>query len=220
MNRELTPTECQHLHFKHPFSALVAGPSGSGKTEFVKTLVQKYIIDPPPERIVWVYREWQPAYASLQPKVKFVYDYPDDDEVLVSNPHKRHVLVFDDLMGSKKASDHIVEWFTRKGHHRNTSVIYITQNLFDKNNKNQRTISLNAHYMVLFKNPRDKSQIEVLARQLKLPSLPFAYTDATKRPHGYLVLDMTPTTPDEFRCRTDVMEGTPTLYAPLDYKIV
>jgi hypothetical protein len=46
--------------------------------------------------------------------------------------------------------------FTKKSHHRNISVMYIEQNLFHKG-KNHRTISLNAHYMVLFKNPRDEA---------------------------------------------------------------
>ena len=35
------------------------------------------------------------------------------------------------MMGGK-AIQSIVDWFTRKGYHRNTSVIYITQNIFDR----------------------------------------------------------------------------------------
>jgi len=46
--------------------------------------------------------------------------------------------------------------FTKISHHRNVSVVYLTQNVFDKN-KYARTISLNAHYLVLIKNPRDAS---------------------------------------------------------------
>ena len=45
------------------------------------------------------------------------------------------------------------------------SVIFLTQNLFHKN-KHMRTISLNAHYLVLFKNPRDVEQFTTLARQM------------------------------------------------------
>jgi hypothetical protein len=41
-------------------------------------------------------------------------------------------------------------------HHRNISVMYIVQNLFHRG-KHHRTIGLNAHYMVVFKNPRDVS---------------------------------------------------------------
>ena len=45
------------------------------------------------------------------------------------------------------------------------SVMYIVQNLFHRG-KHHRTISLNAHYMVLFKNPRYVSQIMALAHQM------------------------------------------------------
>lgn len=69
-----------------------------------------------------------------------------------------------------KAIESIVDWFTRKAHRRNTSVIYITQNVFDWAAQH-RTISLNVHYLVLFKNPRDKSQIVVLSRQLDMSHL-------------------------------------------------
>jgi hypothetical protein len=52
----------------------------------------------------------------------------------------------------------VASLFAKKSHHRNISVMYIVQNLFHR-----RTISLNAHYMVLFKNLIDVSQIMALA---------------------------------------------------------
>ena len=55
--------------------------------------------------------------------------------------------------------------FARGSHHRNLSVIYIVQNLFHQG-KGSRSISLNSHYLVLFKNPRDKLQILTLAKQM------------------------------------------------------
>ena len=54
--------------------------------------------------------------------------------------------------------------FTRGSHHRNLSVIYIVQNLFHQG-KGSRSISLNSHYLVLFKNPQDELQILTLATQ-------------------------------------------------------
>jgi septin family protein len=55
------------FQLKHEFTMVVAGPSKSGKTEFVKQLEQNTLwISPPPEKIVWCYREWQKAYESLQ----------------------------------------------------------------------------------------------------------------------------------------------------------
>ena len=48
-----------------------------------------------------------------------------------------------------------------------------------------RTISLNAHYLILFKNPRDASQINHLAKQMYPTKSKFmveAYRDATLPP--------------------------------------
>ena len=106
------------------------------------------------------------------------------------------------MLGDKD-EEKIKLWFTRKGHHRNASVIYITQNMFQQS-KASRTLSLNAHYMILFQNTRDKGQIKVLANQIQLPHLLPAYQDAISTPHGYLVIDFHPQTPDSYRLRTDI----------------
>ena len=42
----------------------------------------------------------------------------------------------------------LVKLFTKGSHHRNLTVIYIVQNVFDKG-KYSRTISLNSHYHVV-----------------------------------------------------------------------
>ncbi|XP_061184442.1 putative inhibitor of apoptosis [Saccostrea echinata] len=153
--------------------------------------------------------------ATGKYRVSFIRNIPEDDEKLVANLTIPHLLIFDDMMGGK-AIESIVDWFTRKAHHRNTSVIYITQNLFDRAPQH-RTISLNAHYLVLFKNPRDKSQISVLSRQLALPHLMSAYQEATSVPHGYLLVDLNPQTPDEYRLRSRLFEWL-TVHMPQEYK--
>jgi hypothetical protein len=72
------------------------------------------------------------------------------------NPEQRNLIIIDDLMN--KTDQRVASLYTKKSHHRNISVMYIVQNLFHKG-KYHRTISLSVHYMVLFKNPRDVSQI-------------------------------------------------------------
>ena len=99
--------------------------------------------------------------------------------------------------------------FTRISHHRNVSVIYITQNIFPRN-KFARTISLNSHYMILFKNPRDAGQFATLARQMYPEGSTFAieaFKDATSVPYGYLLVDMKPDTDERHRLRTNVFPG-------------
>jgi hypothetical protein len=103
----------------------------------------------------------------------------------------------------------VASLFAKKSHHRNISVMYIVQNLF-RRGKYQRAISLNVHYTVLFKNPRDVSQIMALAHQMYPRRTQFflkAFARATARPHGYIVIDMKQNTPDILRLRTFIFPG-------------
>ncbi|CAH0403841.1 unnamed protein product [Chilo suppressalis] len=98
----------------------------------------------------------------------------------------------------------LLTFCTKGSHHRNLSVIFITQNLFHQG-KGQRDISLNANYIVIFKNPRYRSQIQHLARQVCPENTRFfqeIYYDATAQPHGYLLLDLKQSTPENCRFRT------------------
>ena len=66
---------------------------------------------------------------------------------------------------------------------------------------------LNAKYIVLLKNIRNKNQFTHLARQLypeDSGGLYKAYLDATKQPHGYFVLDFSQNTDDRRRFRTNI----------------
>ena len=77
---------------------------------------------------------------------------------------KQHTLmIVDDLI--LETNQLVANIFTKILHHRNISVLCLTQNVFYKN-KYTRTISLNAHSLVLFKNPRDAGQFAALARQM------------------------------------------------------
>ena len=73
-----------------------------------------------------------------------------------------------------------------------------------------RNIHLNTEYVVLFRNPRDKSQFGHLARQLEpkhskalVDAYVDAYVDATSRPYSHLLVDLKPHTPDAMRYRSN-----------------
>ena len=73
-----------------------------------------------------------------------------------------------------------------------------------------RNIGLNAHYIVLFKSPRDKQQISMLARQInpgRVQEFIRSYEDATNRPRGYFMLDLKPTADDQQRLKTNILPG-------------
>lgn len=187
--------------WKHPFSAIIAGPSGCGKSHFVMKFISKIneMCDVEFNNIFWHYSEWQPGYNVES--VTFKEGIPNMNDFDGSSPN---LVIIDDLM--RESDGRVVDLFTKGCHHRNISVFFITQNLFHQG-KGARDISLNAHYIVCFKNPRDRAQIRHLAQQVYPENSKFiqdAYADATIKPHGYLMLDMKQSTPDDFRFRTEI----------------
>ena len=73
-----------------------------------------------------------------------------------------------------------------------------------------RNVSLNCHYLVLFKNPRDKSQITHLAKQIhpsNVKALCEIYKNATMPSFGYLLIDLRPETDERLRFRTGIFSG-------------
>ena len=206
----MSSQKCQRFRFEHPFTSLFAGMTGSGTTTWVRSLLQQAseAIYPPHERIVWCYSQWQPAYTEMlvaMSHIEFVKGIPT---ALEQNSYfcvsKQYLMVFDDQMIDAHKDGQIVNLFTRGSHHRNLSVIYIMQNLFHQG-KGSHSISLNSHYFVLFKNPRDKLQILTLAKEMYPGQTDFflnQHEEAVKRPFGYLVIDLKTTTQDNFRLRT------------------
>lgn len=205
---------------KHPFSMLVAGGRKAGKTEFTKSLIRyaKQMIEPFPERIVWCYTKHQADLyqhlINIIPNIEYVEGIPTNLETMFSK-ETTNLIIFDDMMDEATADVRISQLFSR-GRHDNLSVIFLTQNLF---HKNQRSISLNSDYMIIFKNARDQSQIQHLAKQFMPGNTKFlmeAYKDATLKPHSYLMLDLTPITNDKYRIRTNIFphEAPQYVYIP------
>lgn len=198
---------------KHSFSCMVVGPSFSGKTQFVKRLLENAskMINPPPKKIVWFYSEYQPCYTNMRrsiPNIEFHENLPSDFNDFTS-AERPTLFVIDDLMDVAAGDKRVSALFTKGCHHRNVSVIYITQNLFHRG-KESRTISLNTQYYCLFKNCRDKLQITCLGKQMYPRRIQFfqeAYNDATKDKWGYLFVDLKPDTPEDFRLRTNIFPG-------------
>lgn len=205
-NRTIFELSCFNLN--HPFTCIIAGPTGCGKTIFVSKLLQhaNTMIEPAPQRIMYFYSIWQDAFdkiLQLNPLVEFRTDKISIDEI---DSNKTNLVILDDLMNESKDDVSVSNLFTKGSHHKNLSVIFLSQNLFIQG-KETRSISLNSHYMVIFKNPRDRSQFSFLARQMYPNNSKFleeAYADATSKPHGYLFIDLKQSTHDSFRIRANI----------------
>lgn len=202
-------TETFDLRLKSPFTAIVAGPTGSGKSYLLKRLIDNAgnSCSPPPAEIIYCYGVWQPLFDEMK-GVTFHEGLIDVTRDIPRDGRNRW-LVIDDLMGSDGDSGNTENLYTKYSHHLNISVFYVVQNLFHKG-KQHRTVSLNTHYLFLFKNPRDSACITHLARQIYPTQSKFvleSYQDATKQPYTFLLIDLKQDTDDRLRLRSNVVTG-------------
>jgi len=219
----------EHLQFKHPFTALAAGPTGSGKTVLIRRILSNHKwtianINEPKLRVIWMYGVWQSQYGTAiddSVDVQYMAALPSTEDIELLKPH---LIVIDDMMSEMASSKEMSDWFSKYSHHNNISVLFVVQNLFFQS-KLMRTISLNAQYMILLKNARDRNQIAHLGRQLYPNNPKFlinVFSEATNLPYGYLIVDATATTPDKFRLRRRITKEEVihlnTQFRPLVYK--
>jgi hypothetical protein len=180
------PQHVWDYRFAGPFSWLVSGSSGAGKSYMLSEFIKhhKRLIVPRQKKLLVAYRHIQPLYHDFS---KYIETEFMKEPNLIPNPdselNNATILLIDDLMNSMQQC---IDYFTIHSHHKNICVIFVTQNLYASG---LRTLSLNANYLTIYRNPRDSSQIRFLARQLEPDDSQLvikAYEMATKNAHGYL----------------------------------
>lgn len=185
----------------------IFGSSGSGKTTFVKRLIEQapHITNTPPKRIIYFYGVFQPLFKTM-PNVEFVEGLPPSFNRYLDGITPTW-LIIDDLMEKAGSSEEVANLFVRGSHHLNASVINLTQNLYSKGSKT-RTLNLNSHYLLYFKNPKDKSMIDHVARQMfpsQVKAVRAIYEEATKKPYSYLFFDSKQQTKEEHRILSNIL---------------
>ncbi|HEY6437727.1 MAG TPA: hypothetical protein VIY47_14140 [Ignavibacteriaceae bacterium] len=218
------------LRFNNPSSFILAGPSQSGKTTFTLNLLRCSELFQDPRcflNIIFYYHHWQSSYDALKSEnivKKWVEKMPTTDDITdetFAYKDGGSIILIDDY--AQQINKNTVELFTEKCHHSNAVIILLTQNIFDKNPV-FRTISLQSNYVLLFKNPRDSSQINSFAKQFS-PGNPAwvieAFKEATRNPYSYLLFDNCQTTPDKIRVRSNVLphEFPMRVYMPKSYNM-
>ena len=208
--------------FKSPFTMMIAGPSGSGKTYLVRNLLSNHDIliqsSKSSMKVIWAYGQWQSLYTEKVANcgIEYLEGLPSQNEISERRPD---LIVIDDLMNELANDVKLGNLFTKGSHHMNINVIFITQNLFQQG-KQMRNISLSCHYLIIMKNLRDRSQIDILGRQMKkFKQLEEAFNDATKGPYGYLLIDLRQDTKENFMIRTRIIpqETIKGVYSPIIY---
>jgi hypothetical protein len=173
-------------------------------------------IQPPIERVIYCYNAYQDLFTQLQRESPVPIEMVNTLEGVDSKAGVPTLLIVDDQMNVPEVEKTVADFFIKDSHHGNMSIIYMVQNVFHTS-KYHRTISLNAHYIWLGKNPRSADQILHLAMQTFPKQHHFlreAYQDATAEPYGYLFLDFKQTTPDAYRVKTSVLEEDHIVYVP------
>lgn len=203
-----------HIQFPAAATMMVAGPTGCGKTFWVqKLLSHKHNFSQPIRGIMYCYGVFQPRYREMMktiPDIEFHRGLPSRKTVdYFKNDKFFDVIVLDDLMEQILDNKDAQALFTKICHHYNVTTIFLTQNVLAQG-RCARNIALNTLILVLFQNHRDRNQALILAKQQspRKPDLFLqAFEDATKVPHGYLVIDCTPNCDEGKRWRTCIFKG-------------
>ncbi|CAG7726464.1 unnamed protein product [Allacma fusca] len=204
-----------------PATCLICGPSMSGKTQMVLDMIRqrRKIFDPPLERVVYVYSDFQADFFTLQQhdsQVIFTNKLEEIDKLASSNC----LLVIDDYQDELvkgKFNELITRYFTKHAHHRAITVILILQSVYAPG---FRQINLNTQWMCIYDFPRDRSVIMSIAKQICPGETAFlvdAYKKAvTDQEWGKLIIDLHPKHKTyKYWCRSDIFP-TPDcqVYAP------
>ena len=177
------------------------------------------LIDHQFDYIVWFYNEHNETLSKLETyfsgKLVAVQGLPSNIDEYIDKS-MRGLFVFDDLQSQASESQQLSDLCAYKTQHCNVSWILLFQNIFH-NGKERLNLYRCTHYICLFDNTLDRSQIHHLAHKI-LPGQQKLFLKifqrATSRPHGYLFIDGRQSTPAEARFRTDMFDGHQIVFIP------
>ena len=211
------------LTFNTPSAVFLAAPTMGGKSTLMFGILKNAsgCFQRPPDKIVYAYRHFQPLFREMIksiPNIIMFEGLPTADDIEDWSKGTEHmVLVLDDMIAEVVKDAQTLSLFTMKCHHMCITVFLLSQHLFFPG-KFSRSISLNIHYFLIFKNPRDRKQALYFASQPFPDSLEYvksALAKAHSKPYGYLCIDLSPSTPEEYRLRTNILPGeVPIVYLP------
>ena len=209
-----------NIPFASPTTIGIFGPTQVGKSFLLKQLLvnSSEVFSSNPSWFLYCYAVELPIFEEIREvhgnTISFKQGIPDSEELKALSSKTNHgIVVLDDLMLEVSNDSKTLSLFTVGSHHLNLTVIFIGQNIFP-GGKFSRSISLNLHYLILFKNLSDSLQVKNRAQQIfpgRTKEFMEIFNDATSKPYGYLLIDLSPTGVDEFRLRTHVLPNERTI---------
>lgn len=211
-----------HDHFQQidatfhlPLACIIQGPPKSGKTYIIKKILEHSdrLFDKKLDEIYWFYGEENDTVRLIKNthphlNITLIKGLPQSFDKYI-NSSVTTLIIIDDIMGQACASKEVTDLFCNKLQHTNTSTILCLQNLF-YHGPERTTLIRCAHILFLLKNPLDQTIAMCVAQKL-MPSKKKIFMDifeeATKLPHGYLMVDGQQHTPDNARLRTNIFEN-------------
>ena len=165
-------------------------------------LKEQTLFEKPPRKIIYCYDRWQPRFDRMKRSCTFYKGIPAEGSLAKwVKPQDHGLLILDDLMAESGNDKRVLDLFTKDSHHRGITAFYLTQDLFPPG-KFAKTINRNAHYVICFKSPRDKTGIRNLLLQVypeRWKKVLQLFLKLTARPFGYFMLDLHPASQDQFR---------------------
>lgn len=203
------------VRIKTPFSLILAGASGCGKTTWLESFIKHFRIltdgGTRYEKLLWFSGTKQPdlfqrVKSTFKGTIRFFDSIDSEIYSKIEKEGKKAIVVIDDLMHEMGNMSDVGKLFTKGRSHLDCNVILLWQNVFPKGSE-IRNLSTNAQHIVVFKNPRDKSQIRYFAQQVapgKIRQFLSVFEDATSIKYGYLHCDFSQDIPEKARFRTRI----------------
>ena len=132
----------------------VVGPSGSGKTNLILKMAQgnsfytKYL------KVYYFFREFQPLFKTAAKSIDFIRFTSFDVRTTIEKCLRK----FDDSCEEIYNEREFLN-IVRSGSYRGLHAVYVNHNLFQRS-RFSRTLDLSPTHIIIFKSPRDISQID------------------------------------------------------------